>query len=90
MTTANPIGRCPRCGYDFDAATAADGSESAPDLGDLTICLRCGELMRFDICGVREVGADELRALDPETAERIRAAVDVHRRVDPMGWWAGR
>lgn len=45
--THNLIGRCPFCTHAFEAATGVTG-EAAPDNGDFTICIACGEWAVFD------------------------------------------
>lgn len=39
--------RCPHCGYLMDAASNADASKAAPVPGDYSVCLNCGEFLRF-------------------------------------------
>jgi hypothetical protein len=39
--------RCPACGYEVDSATAADGSDDEPAVGDYTICFRCRRVLKF-------------------------------------------
>lgn len=54
---------CPVCGYVCDRATAVTGNES-PQPGDWTVCLRCGEILRFDEqLTHRQVTLEELRLL---------------------------
>lgn len=40
-------GICPTCGKRFDTATQVEG-QSGPAPKDWTLCLYCGEILRFD------------------------------------------
>ena len=46
-TTKIPATICPSCGWKNDAATHPT-EDVAPTPGDLSVCLRCQEIMRFD------------------------------------------
>lgn len=39
---------CPVCGYNPDCASPADRSHARPKPGDLSLCLKCGEVLEFD------------------------------------------
>ncbi len=38
---------CPSCNYVMDMAGSVDGRPLIPEPGDLSVCIRCGELLRF-------------------------------------------
>lgn len=42
-----PESTCPICGYMFDAASHPIDENATPKPGDLSLCLKCGELMVF-------------------------------------------
>ena len=48
MTAETPASKCPACGHPLTRATGIDGGEQAPDPGDYSVCLYCGQLLRFD------------------------------------------
>jgi hypothetical protein len=44
-----PPANCPTCDYHMDAATpAGDDEDVRPKSGDFSLCLNCGEALRFD------------------------------------------
>lgn len=45
-STLVPEQKCPTCGTKLDAAASPDGA--TPNAGDFTICVECGEWMRFN------------------------------------------
>lgn len=52
QTTRTPESHCLICGYKLDAATGL-GHDEGPRPGSITICFRCGAVMKLD---------DELKA----------------------------
>lgn len=47
LTVHTPISQCPKCGCRLDAAThPTEDVASTP--GDISVCLRCQEILRFD------------------------------------------
>lgn len=42
-----PLSKCPLCGYEMDCVTCVDTPDQAPRPGDLTICIKCGEVLVF-------------------------------------------
>jgi hypothetical protein len=42
-----PQSLCPHCGYHPDRAANMSGFH-APEVGDFTVCLNCGDISRFD------------------------------------------
>lgn len=47
MTHVVPDCACPTCHKVADRATAVDGNQKAPEPGDITVCLGCGEALSF-------------------------------------------
>jgi hypothetical protein len=46
---------CPRCHLILNAAACMDAEEHrAPSAGDLSVCLGCGEFLRYDAAGAVE------------------------------------
>jgi hypothetical protein len=64
MTTDLPTSQCPFCGYEMDRATHPEDNSIKPSPGDLSICLKCTSILRFDD-GMR------LAALEPEEFSRL-------------------
>ena len=48
MTDVLPTSFCPWCGYQVDAATCATDQNAKPRPGDLSMCLKCLSVLRFD------------------------------------------
>jgi hypothetical protein len=63
---------CPCCGYVVDTATAVGSRVSKPKAGDLTICLRCGEILKFNAeLRLEMFPLNELLTASPEKKEMI-------------------
>jgi hypothetical protein len=80
VETRVPKCKCPSCGTELDAATDVLNRAATPNPGDITICLRCGLLMRFkDDMTLRQLtGKEMIEAMkDPRVAtiERARGTV---------------
>lgn len=94
MTDRGPLGvhdehrlperRCPKCGHDFNAASAVRIHGQRPRPGDLTVCIGCALPFRFqDDLSLRLLAPAEVLALDGETAldlVRIMGAIRAVRR----------
>jgi hypothetical protein len=65
--------RCPGCSAVVDAATAVDGSNALPSIGDVTVCVYCSRVLIFTADGLRFPTLDELEQL-AENEELVRAA----------------
>jgi hypothetical protein len=77
---------CQVCGYEFDCASAPyDGNRVRPKPGDLTICLKCGELYMYDE-NMRVVmpTIDCLNAIDKKLRFQIEAAQLLIRKTRPV------
>lgn len=69
MTVRNAPTLCPGCDSMLDASSwAMEADMPAPEPGDLTICLYCGELLMFDDdrCPTLKPTAEELKQGNPE------------------------
>lgn len=85
-TTSTAAGTCPRCGYKFDHATGV-AHDNLPKPGDFSLCLRCGQVLRFEAGLVAVIALDrELEELAPEQRALIRRA----QRAIPTLWQEGR
>lgn len=84
MTTRLDM-QCPHCGKHNDMHDTPDGSEKTPQTGDVSICIRCGDLGVFDLKAgrIRKPTPRESRefADDPEIQDARRAwrAMDRYR-----------
>lgn len=73
-----PESRCPKCGYPMNRADDPQHKRARePEPGDLSICMKCGELLMFrnDLC---LVSCPDDFVLSPETileVRRIRTAL---------------
>ncbi len=48
MTHVIPESPCPACAYPMNRADNVHGPAGAPEVGSLTLCLNCGQLLVFD------------------------------------------
>lgn len=95
MASIDPGNCCPRCGYETDAATAADGTVGqGPDEGDISICLACS---RISIYHLTINGTLVTLAPTPEEARRakqtpgvIEAITVVHHNIINNPDWPTR
>ncbi len=51
---------CPACDKRLDAATAGDGSDVLPKPGDVSLCIECGQILRFTSDMSLEIAPDEV------------------------------
>lgn len=85
---------CPACDYQYDSITGMETTDE-PNEGDISVCVRCGEVASFTrskrgVLGLREVDIDELKKIyesNPELLElqkdrrsALRSALDAERR----------
>lgn len=88
-TVELPVSTCPTCGYQVDSASkpiTVFGERDQPVPGDLSICLKCGELLVFQR-DMRLVIAnlDDLNGLDERDMSMMELAQDKIRRERPLG-----
>lgn len=67
MTTRHATTDCPTCGKPLDSSTHPEDDSKKPDVGAISICAYCGEVMRF-VEGLKLVTASpkDLAKLDAE------------------------
>lgn len=80
---------CPTCGYGFDSATSIETGEAArPREGDLSLCLKCGELLTWnDQMRLVPPSLEVLMNLEttqPDTAKDISRAQAMIRKTRPL------
>lgn len=60
---------CPTCNYVVNKASAVDGTPIMPRSGDVCVCVKCGEILRFDrymkLHFMTEVHLNQLKVEDP-------------------------
>lgn len=88
-TVDMPVSKCPICGYEVNSAskpTTVFGERDQPVPGDLSICLKCGELLVFQR-DMRLVMAnlDDLHGLDDRDMKTMEITQDKIRRERPLG-----
>ena len=80
-----PVQFCESCGYTLDAATGCQG-DNPPKSGDITVCLRCAELMVFnEDLTLRRANIDDLLELDEETSKDLDRIVQMTKSVRNIG-----
>lgn len=78
-----PESRCPQCNYKLTGATIAQGEDQAPQKGDNSVCLNCGQVLTYtDGTLLRKATAEEIRELmkEPEAWAVIEKAQMFIRR----------
>lgn len=62
--------RCPQCNYKLDAATVANGDDRMPDPGDHSVCINCGQVLKYEAdLRLRKATAAEIREIMEEAPE---------------------
>lgn len=86
-----PVDLCPHCGYGTNR-TSPLTSKSGPKPGDFTICLNCGEFLRFndDLRMTKTTDFELTQNLDPKHIKTVRIAQQfikdrgpIEKRNDP-------
>lgn len=62
-----PAQPCPRCQYPQDTAEVPDKPDVQPGPGDVSICLNCGDLLRFN---------DAMMLVVPTADEEVQMYLD--------------
>lgn len=74
----NPLCICPWCGTAATESAAIDGDDTPPKPGDLSICLICGNAVRFAGCAgllvMEKLSDEEFKALDDEIKVQLHNA----------------
>jgi hypothetical protein len=74
------------CGYEFDCASPPFGEKVRPQSGDITLCLKCGEIYIFtETLSVRMPTIDEIRRLDAVTWSQVERLQKVIRKARVKG-----
>jgi hypothetical protein len=82
-----PLSLCPDCGYELDAATGVTDQAAVPSPGDLSLCLRCTTLLRFDATmHVRALSPAEFRELPEDVRAWLRQLQRVAREINRQNW----
>lgn len=81
-TLRTPESACPHCGKKLDAATSPD--LASPDPGDITICLGCTAILKFDeklmIVAIEQPELEQIQREDPEGYAQILYAQSIARK----------
>lgn len=65
----------------MDASTCAYHEDAEPEEGDFTLCMRCGEIFRFDgNLEAKPVMVADLIGLHPQTASELDRAQQLIRK----------
>lgn len=66
-----PLNLCPVCGTKLDAVTSIE-SMAKPNVGDITVCIKCAAVLRFDgELRLRAMTEREIRELHPDNFKDI-------------------
>lgn len=66
---------CPTCGYVVDSATHVGDKEISPNDGDLSLCLKCGEILVFNPdLSLRASTLNDLMGLPADTNATLERA----------------
>ena len=78
---------CPTCRMVNDGATTAIGEEGAPQEGDVTLCIGCGEILIFNVIGATSKISKETFESFPEEQRSsivlLQKAIRNKRRTKP-------
>ncbi len=79
---------CPTCGADLNAATAMSDPESSPSPGDLSLCIKCGELLVFDqdikLALMSERVKQKIQKKDPALWSMLKEQSEQFKRCGPL------
>jgi len=79
--------RCPKCGYEINAATSIGKDPThLPDPEDYSICLNCGALLEFDDMLRLQAVRDPERAFDDLTKQQREKVQQAQLHI----WLRGR
>jgi hypothetical protein len=80
--------RCPQCNYKIDAATKVHGEEAAPECGDNSVCINCGQVLTYQAdLTLRKATAQEISELMDNseawaTIEKAQVLIRERAKVD--------
>lgn len=70
-----PPSACPSCGHLMDAAMCISKPAGRPEPGDLSLCLKCGEILVYaDQLKLRTAELNDLMRLDKKRGRRLSRA----------------
>lgn len=82
MSSKLPPSQCPACKKVIDAATIASGKTEVPRPGDFTICIYCGEVLRFGPeLELIQADLNDLASLDEPTRNFIGRVQQARKEV---------
>lgn len=87
MKNPNPLpeSKCPVCGYVTDAATCVGHPSKRPRLGDISLCMGCGEILVFDsILSLHPAGLDDMLNLTEKTSKQLARVQALIRKTRPL------
>jgi hypothetical protein len=78
---------CPTCGYRANAATNInDKQTNPPSCGDISVCLKCGEILQFDAqLKLQPASLTNLLQISKEDGIRVARAQRIIRAQRPLG-----
>lgn len=81
-TMCVPLVACKNCGYEFDRISDVV-ADNVPRPGDMTLCLRCGDIMAFnDDMTLRSLTEDDISCIPLATLSRLqRVRLEIQRRM---------
>lgn len=89
MNTENqnplPISKCPVCGYKMDSATCVGDERAMPRPNEISLCLKCGEVMAFnDDLSLRQASLNDLIDVPERGMRQITAIQKLIRATRPI------
>lgn len=76
---------CPTCGYLMDAARCLSNKTARPKPGDFSVCLKCGEMLRFtDGLLLVVVELNDLLGMDKTTGDLMSRVQKLIRHERPV------
>lgn len=92
LRTELPKSKCPVCGYEVDDASSMSkaydiqDNRDFPVPGDLSLCLRCGELLVFDqTMHLVQAGIDDFDGVNTKDLKAIEFIQAKIRKQRPVG-----
>jgi hypothetical protein len=66
---------CPTCGYTLDAVSEMGNGARAPEPGDASLCIDCGEILEFAAdMTLAKINEGTVAKLDPEDYDQLLMA----------------
>lgn len=81
-TTITPKQNCPNCDYKMDRASPAFEEEAVPQEGDLSICIKCGQLLVFNTdLTFRALSAEAYASIPDDVKQQIEKLTKAHAQL---------